>query len=738
MTGLTSWFTTPIKIEAKGYLASVTTLWSARLLGFLLTGDAIFIIIHLLLVFTAFKASNSFRLSADLGFPEWFQYFKFGGAICLLALLTRRQWSWLYVYWAGLLVYLLLDDMQRIHEKAGLWFANTVGLPAVAALRARDVGELVFAALLGIFCLTLFVLAYQLSDHQARKFSQHVLSALLALAFFGIVADVVHQMASRPFLNKLMVIVEDGGELVMGSFIVWLVYKQTEKVNAWTGEQVQRWVQVTAVPLAIFVLFTAVSAFIQYGTPSLVGNDGYYHAKMGLLMHEQGVKPTPPQLPLTILNPDDFYNHHLLYHFYLSLFAKTDPVLDGGLALMQQVKVATVLLSAAPFMAIWWLLRGQGVRWAALWTFALLALSSAFLYRMSMPRAQAASLLVLVLGLHWLLQGRYRLLLPLGMVYVWLYDAFPLLLVFSGIYFAVVALTERRYIWPALLYPAAGILIGLVVNPYFPQNFTFITHHLLPKLWDASAVPVGNEWYPYDTWTLTRNSGMALGLFILTLFLCNWHGQRMDGRMLTLFLITAVFGFMLFRSRRFIEYFPPFVLIFAALSLSPLLTTWMQKWQTRQPWVLAGLVLFLSLPVAFTVKSARTAVSGSAPSDQFAAAALWLNVYSQPGSTIFQTDWADFPRLFFYDSDSVYTAGLDPTFMSRHDFALYAEWVLITQGNVLRPSTAIREQFNADYVFSDLQHEAFLEQAAHDPGLQKIYQDNHAIIFAVNHPENWD
>ena len=67
---------------------------------------------------------------------------------------------------------------------------------------------------------------------------------------------------------------------------------------------------------------------------------------------------------------------------------------------------------------MWWLLRGQGVRWAWLWALGLFAASDAFLFRMSMPRAQSASLLVLALGLHWLLKRRYRLLLPLGFVYV--------------------------------------------------------------------------------------------------------------------------------------------------------------------------------------------------------------------------------------------------------------------------------------------------------------------------------
>jgi hypothetical protein len=38
---------------------------------------------------------------------------------------------------------------------------------------------------------------------------------------------------------------------------------------------------------------------------------------------------------------------------------------------------------------------------------------------------------VLALGLHWLLQRRYALLVPLGFLYVWLYNAFPLLLLLA-------------------------------------------------------------------------------------------------------------------------------------------------------------------------------------------------------------------------------------------------------------------------------------------------------------------
>ncbi len=262
--------------------------------------------------------------------------------------------------------------------------------------------------------------------------------------------------------------------------------------------------------VTLLALFIALFALIQFATPGLAGNDGYYHVKMGYLIREEGLKPAFSALPHTILNEEAYYDHHLLYHLYLALFAAVDPAVDGGLQLTQGAKLASILLPALAFLAIWWLLRAQQVPWPALWALALFAISEAFLYRMSMPRAQSGSLLILVLGLHWLLNGRYRLLLPLGFLYVWFYNAFPLLLVMAGVYIIATWLLERRIAWRAFVYPAAGIALGLLINPYFPQNVTFIAGHLLPKVGE-SATRVGNEWTPYRTWTIVENSGLALG-----------------------------------------------------------------------------------------------------------------------------------------------------------------------------------------------------------------------------------
>lgn len=506
--------------------------------------------------------------------------------------------------------------------------------------------------------------------------------------------------------------------------------------------RVRERLQVLAEALAWLALFVMLFALVQFATPALADNDGYYHMRLAQLMRTQGLKPDFVWLPFSLLSPSAYYDHHFLHHVYLSLFAgQADPA-----ALIQGAKWASVLMPALAFLAIWWLLRGQGVRWAGLWALGLFAVSEAFLYRLSMPRAQSASLLILALGLHALLHRRYTALLLLGFLYVWWYDAFPLLLVIAGAVVLATLLTERRLEWRALVYPALGIGLGLVVNPYFPQDLAFIAQHVLPKIGaQATATAVGNEWFPYQTWTLVENSGPALAAFVLGALALGWRGRRMDRAALTVFLLAAGFGFMLFKARRFVEYYPAFALIFLAVSAAPLVDdllvhlytrVWPARWAAlaRLPWKrLAPLAfaLVLAVPLAATLPRARAAMAASAPADLYAGASAWLKANSAPGSLVFQTDWDDFPRLFFYNTQSLYTIGLDPTYMELYDPALYAEWVAITRGETAQPSGAIRTRFGAEFVLSDLKHSAFLRQAAEDTGLQEVYRDDQAVIWRV-------
>src|SRR5690606_39027638 len=126
---------------------------------------------------------------------------------------------------------------------------------------------------------------------------------------------------------------------------------------------------------------------------------------------------------------------------------------------------------------------------------------------------------------------------------------------------------EGRVEWRPLVAVAVGIALGLLINPYFPQNFNFIVSHILPKIGDVGS-HVGNEWNPYQTWTLVENSGGALVLCLTGVFALGWREKRFDTATLFALGLAVIFGIMAFKSRRFIEYFPAFALLFAALSVS--------------------------------------------------------------------------------------------------------------------------------------------------------------------------
>ena len=203
------------------------------------------------------------------------------------------------------------------------------------------------------------------------------------------------------------------------------------------------WMQKQFLSLGLFLFFFLGMAWIQFATPDMPDNDGFYHIKLAWLMRTEGLKPDFPYLPLSILNEREFYDHHFLFHVALIPFTFGD--------LRTGAKWAAVTFASLGFLAVWYLLHRQRVPYAWLWALGLLGISDAFLYRMSITRAQSLSLGMLALAFAWLLERKYKHLAVLGFIYVWMYDAFPLMIALAVLHFVAVALIERRFEFRPLL-----------------------------------------------------------------------------------------------------------------------------------------------------------------------------------------------------------------------------------------------------------------------------------------------
>lgn len=496
---------------------------------------------------------------------------------------------------------------------------------------------------------------------------------------------------------------------------------------------VKRYPSTIALGLILFVLFFAGMAWIQFVSPDMPDNDGFYHIKLSYLMRTEGLKPEFIWLPQSILNQDEYYDHHFLFHVALIPFTFGDLRLGA--------KWAAVTFSALAFLAVWFLFHRQGVPYAWLWALGLLGISEAFLYRMSITRAQSLSLAVLALAFLWLLEHRYKQLAVLAFLYVWMYDAFPLLILLAISYILSALLVEGRFEYQPVLFIGAGILLGMLINPYFPDNIIFSYRHMLPKLTDTTSVRVGNEWYPYETSQLLQNSLPSLVAFASGILALGLTNKKMDVKTGHALFVSVLFGLMLFQARRFIEYFPPFALIFAAFAWTPLLVEYrsigpeanrfksMRSLPQQLPFIVLALAVFLSL--FRTLPDARSRMKGLKPYDLYAGSSRWLSENTKKGELVFQTDWDDFPRLFFYNTHNSYLIGLDPTYMQMYDQDLYDLWLPLVRGELKQPSQYIANVFHARYVITDLKHQSFILRASADPFLEEAYRDDQGIVYKV-------
>ncbi|MET0070218.1 MAG: hypothetical protein ABW096_09250 [Candidatus Thiodiazotropha sp.] len=194
---------------------------STKFLALLLLADLAFIFVHV--IFEYFLKSNTlFSINRDLGYAEVYQYIKEFWILVMLFVLAIKSRRIIYFTWSVLFLYLLLDDSLQLHENIGSFLANFYDLQPVFRLRAQDLGELVVFASVGFLLLGFIAGAYLYSDDTGKEISRHLFLLFVFLAFFGGLVDMLHIAVS--FGKPVFALIEDGGEMIIMSIIVWYVF----------------------------------------------------------------------------------------------------------------------------------------------------------------------------------------------------------------------------------------------------------------------------------------------------------------------------------------------------------------------------------------------------------------------------------------------------------------------------------------------------------------------------------
>lgn len=506
--------------------------------------------------------------------------------------------------------------------------------------------------------------------------------------------------------------------------------------------------------IAIGVIFWQ----LQFSTSAICCGDydGYYHVKWSRSLWE-GIKARqfPPEfssLPLTTLSPKEYVDHHLLFHIMQMPFAaSSDP--------RYWSKVSAVIFASLALLSCYWLLIYYRIRYVLVWLVALLACSLPFLYRMNMVKAPPLAILYLIIAIFLFFKKKYWPLLPLALVFTWTYDLFVLLVMATFFWVLVIAWTERRFEWRPLLWVTLGCMAGMVINPYFPQNFQQLYQHITIKMTVADFdTKVGQEWYPYNSWEFLGNSAVACISMLVGYVMFEPSERRRAHYPMFFLLFSTALMIMTARWKRIAEYWPPFAVMFAAFSLQPWLHGFRPYLTRLPPDVLDELKAFLDLDptveqtdwrewartigaaivavmlgivLYFNLSQTMTDIAASKPHEFFQRGTSWMRANIPPGQLIFNTDWDDYPRLYYYDPTHPYVSGLDPNYLYDKNPQLSRLYDRIGLGQEEDPGPLIRDRFGARYVFSDHNHQDFFEHARLSGWFDIIYEDSECTIMYI-------
>ncbi len=523
-----------------------------------------------------------------------------------------------------------------------------------------------------------------------------------------------------------------------------------------------------------FLAILMVMTFLQTRTDAICCGDwdGYYHIKWSQLLWQNFSQgkwlPTFEWLPLTVLNPQAYADHHFLFHLlqipFLWFF---EPVTAA--------KVATVFYATLAIFSIYWLIYRYEVKHQLLWLAAIMVCSNAFYYRMNMGKAPPLTIIITVLGVHLLFQRNYKWLLPLMFAFVWTYSLFPLLLFAAIIWTIIIAWNERRLEWRPFAYTMGGMIAGNIINPYFPTNLYLFYEHFATKFKVGSdfVVAVGGEWYPYSGMELLMNFPVALAAMLIGYILFVPKGSKLPEKAAFFLAFTSILLAAQFRSKRFAEYFPPFAILFAAFAynaftapkaaelpdefqrdIDPYLDadkpterqSWIHAARQATPWVIGILLGIFWLynmiglhKFGFDEAGMIDNIKTNEPGDKYKRAMQFATGLDETGADnipkgerIFNCTWDDFPKLFFYDTKHTYVYGLDPNYLYSQNPELYKLLKDLTEGKIDDPAPVIREKFGANYIFADAKENTDMIAKALESGwVETIYEDDDARLLKI-------
>jgi len=504
--------------------------------------------------------------------------------------------------------------------------------------------------------------------------------------------------------------------------------------------------------------------FLYYGQlqwNNYIGDpDGFYHTKIALFLRKGTLLKELPWMQFSTLK-DNFTDHHFLYHLILIPFTylNNNPLVG--------IKIATVFFTVIMVLVFYWLLKKLSISYPFIFAFLFITLSGVS-FRLSLIKANSLSLLIIWLLIYALFKQKIWLITLLGFIFVWLYGGWPLAILITLIYLLTDKVCSHyhtkkiKVLWNKIVHvishnkkPAknikiiiallVGVISGLIINPYWPHNIYFYYQQIIQigVINLGNKFNVGSEWYGSNIMQIISSAPHIFILSIILLVLLIFNYNKIDKKSIFSFILSFVFLLLTIKSKRYVEYYLPFSLLFVACGITNIKNIINKKKTTKIIKNLPNyLKIYLSVVCSIFIvlilpniihKTIDTEMNQRWDIDKFEETSAWIKENTPANSIIFHADWDEWPLLFYHNDNNYYMIGLDPTFMYNYDKDLQKLYISITKGDIGHNlSEKIKDSFNSNYIFLEVnRHEMLKKRLDKDLNTELLYNDNNVNIYVI-------
>ena len=469
----------------------------------------------------------------------------------------------------------------------------------------------------------------------------------------------------------------------------------------------------------------------QFQSAFLPGTDGYFHIKYAYLLRTEGFMANFRWATLSLWH-QAFSDKEFLYHLFLIPFTYFEDLQRG-------MKYATTILAAATITSFYVILVLNKVRHAWFWYGLLCSAGGYFLYRANVPRPQVLSITLALWSIHFILNKQRLALGILCFFYTTAYTAFLLPLIFALIASTNLFIFEKERDWKTPATALGALLAGMIIHPYFPNNFKMFYLQNFYVLWmgikGSVDLHMGGELKPMTTRKLIEVNTSVVIPYFMAFFTSLYQPPKTDAKTRSLFLISLSLLTLTAMSKRFGEYSVPVTLLFCALFFAPYLNQFdpIAYWK-KETWsaTTSGVLLAAIVALLFYRSYQDVAPQFLVTESRYKSAALYLKSHAPKDQVVFTCDWDDAPDLFYYNHNNRYLVFLDPNFMYFWNDAIWKKWDRVAHGRFgTNTYDILKNDFKITYGVCTSNFSRLKNIIVRDPKMQIVHQTAKTYVFKL-------